>query len=108
MATGQRTPVGTPSLFMTAAPSPDGQFILVRRARRPYSWLVPYQNFAASIEVWDRQGNTAKQIAQQPVADHVPNGGVLTGPRNFQWQPLAPATVVWAEALDNEIGRAHV
>ena len=25
----------------------------------------------------------------------------MPGPRNFQWQPLAPATVVWAEALDN-------
>ena len=31
----------------------------------------------------------------------MPNGGVLPGPRTFQWQPLAPATVVWAEALDN-------
>jgi dipeptidyl aminopeptidase/acylaminoacyl peptidase len=100
-ATGQRTPVGQPALFMSAAPSPDGQFILVRRSRHPYSWLVPYQNFAASIEVWDRQGATVKQIAQQPVADHVPNGGVLTGPRSFQWQPLAPATVFWSEALDN-------
>ncbi len=98
---GQRTPVGTPAVFVTAAPSPDGQFILVRRAKRPYSWLVPYQNFAANIEVWDRQGATVKQIAQLPVADNVPNGGVMPGPRNFQWQPLAPATVVWAEALDN-------
>ena len=55
-ASGQRTAVGTPAVFVTAAPSPDGQFILVRRVRRPYSWLVPYQNFAASVEVWDRQG----------------------------------------------------
>ena len=72
-----------------------------RRATRPYSWLVPYQNFAASIEVWNRQGAPVKPIAQLPVADNVPNGGVMPGPRNFQWQPLAPATVVWAEALDN-------
>ena len=42
-----------------------------------------------------------KQIAQLPMADNVPNGGVMPGPRSFQWQPLAPATVVWAEALDN-------
>jgi dipeptidyl aminopeptidase/acylaminoacyl peptidase len=98
---GQRTAVGAPAVFVTAAPSPDGQFILVRRTRRPYSWLVPYQNFAANIEVWDRQGATVKQIAQFPVADNVPNGGVMPGPRSFQWQPLAPATLVWAEALDN-------
>ena len=94
-------PSARPAVFVTAAPSPDGQFILVRRAKRPYSWLVPYQNFAASIEVWDRQGAPVKQVAQLPVADNVPNGGVMPGPRNFQWQPLAPATVVWAEALDN-------
>jgi dipeptidyl aminopeptidase/acylaminoacyl peptidase len=105
---GQRTPVGTPTVFVTAAPSPDGQFILVRRARRPYSWLVPYQNFAASVEVWDRQGAQVKQIAQIPVADNVPNGGVMPGPRNFQWQPLAPATLVYAEALDNGDPRTKV
>jgi dipeptidyl aminopeptidase/acylaminoacyl peptidase len=100
-ASGQRTAVGTPAVFDTADPSPDGQFILVRRVRHPYSWLVPYRNFPASVEVWDRQGATVKQIAQLPVADNVPNGGVLPGPRSFQWQPLSPATVVWAEALDN-------
>ena len=69
--TGQRTPVGAPAVFVTAAPSPDGQFILVRRVRRPYSRLVPYQNFAANIDVWDRQGATVKQIAQLPVADTI-------------------------------------
>jgi len=105
---GQRTPVGSPAVFVTAAPSPDGQHILVRRVKRPYSWLVPYQNFAASVEVWDRQGAAIKQIAQVAVADNVPNGGVLPGPRSFQWQPLAPATLVFTEALDNGDPKAKV
>lgn len=105
---GQRTPVSSPAVFVTAAPSPDGQHILVRRVKRPYSWLVPYQNFAASVEVWDRQGAAIKQIAQLPVADNVPNGGVLPGPRSFQWQPLAPATLVFTEALDNGDPKAKV
>jgi dipeptidyl aminopeptidase/acylaminoacyl peptidase len=107
-ASGQRTPIGTPAIFETAAPSPDGQFILARRVRRPYSWLVPYRNFPASVEVLDRSGNTVKVVAQLPVADNVPNGGVLPGPRSFQWQPLAPATVVWTEALDNGDPKAKV
>ena len=100
-ASGQRTEVGTPAVFATAAPSPDGQYILVRRVQRPYSWLVPYRNFAARVEVWDRRGASVTQVAALPVADNVPNGGVMPGPRNFQWQPLALATMVWAEALDN-------
>jgi dipeptidyl aminopeptidase/acylaminoacyl peptidase len=105
---GQRTSVGTPAVFAAAAPSPDGQLILVRRVRRPYSWLVPYQNFPASVEVWDRSGAQVKLLAQVPMADNVPNGGVLPGPRGFQWQPLAAATVFWVEALDNGDPKAKV
>ena len=107
-ASGQRTPVGTPAIFAMSAPSPDGQFILVDRVRRPYSWLVPYQNFPSSIEVWDRGGAQVKVVAQLPVADNVPNGGVLPGPRSVQWQPLSPATLVWVEALDNGDPKATV
>ena len=101
VASGQRTPVGTPAIFEAAEVSPDTNFIAVTRVRRPYSWLVPYTNFPSSIEVWDRKGALVKQIAELPMADTVPNGGVLPGPRSVQWQPLAPATLVWVEALDN-------
>ena len=107
-ATGQRTNAGAPAIFVTASPSPDGQFMLVRKVRRPYSWLVPYGNFPASVEVWNRSGAQVKMVAELPVADTVPNGGVLPGPRSFQWQPLAPATLVWAEALDNGDPKAKV
>jgi dipeptidyl aminopeptidase/acylaminoacyl peptidase len=107
-ATGQRTPVGSPAIFETASPSPDANYILVSRVRRPYSWLVPYTNFPSSIEIWDRKGTVVKQIAELPVADTVPNGGVLPGPRAYEWQPLAPATLVWAEALDNGDPKATV
>ena len=98
---GQRTPVGAPAVFEMADVSPDTNFIAVSRIRRPYSWLVPYTNFPSTIEVWDRKGTVVKQIAELPMADTVPNGGVLPGPRSVQWQPLAAATLTWAEALDN-------
>jgi dipeptidyl aminopeptidase/acylaminoacyl peptidase len=99
-ASGQRTAVGRAGIFETVLPSPDGGFILVSRVKRPYSWLVPYANFPSSVEIWDRAGTTVKQIADLPMADTVPNGGVLPGPRAYQWQPIAGATLVWAEALD--------
>jgi dipeptidyl aminopeptidase/acylaminoacyl peptidase len=105
---GQRTPVGTTAVFETFLPSPDGNFILVSRLQKPYSWLVPYTNFPSNVEVWDRKGASVKQIAQLPVADTVPNGGVLPGPRNYQWQPLSGAAVVWAEALDGGDPKATV
>jgi dipeptidyl aminopeptidase/acylaminoacyl peptidase len=105
---GARTPVGSPAIFETAYPSPDGTYVLVGRVQRPYSWLVPYTSFPTTVEIWDRKGAVVKQIADLPVADTVPNGGVLPGPRNYQWQALAPATVVWAEALDKGDPKAKV
>ena len=83
---GQRTPVGKPAIFEVALPSPDGNYVAVARVHRPYSWLVPYTNFPSTVEIWDRKGAAVKQIAELPVADTVPNGGVLPGPRAYQWQ----------------------
>ena len=103
---GQRTPVGAPAIFETMAPSPDGNYILVGRVHHPYSWLVPYENFPTTVEVWDRKGSITRQIADLPMADTIPNGGVLPGPRRYQWQALKPATVVWVEALDGGNPRA--
>ena len=98
---GQRTPIGSPAVFEMAEASPDTNYVLISRIKRPYSWLVPYTNFPSVIEVLDRKGAVVTQIADLPMADTVPNNGVLPGPRSVQWQPLVPATVVWAEALDN-------
>jgi len=35
-----------------------------------------------------------------PVSDDTPRQGVPKGPRMVQWQPLADAKLIWAEALD--------
>jgi dipeptidyl aminopeptidase/acylaminoacyl peptidase len=99
-ATGARTPLGRPGLHAQVLPSPDGQYTLVTRLTRPYSRLVPYNDFAKQVEVWDRVGAITRTIATLPVADDVPNGGVLPGPRGFRWHPLEPAMLAWAEALD--------
>jgi dipeptidyl aminopeptidase/acylaminoacyl peptidase len=100
-ATGQRSPVGAPGIFETIEVSPNTNYVLVSRIRRPYSWLVPYTNFPSTVEIWDRKGAVAKKIADVPMADTVPNGGVLPGPRSFQWHPTLPAMLLWTEALDN-------
>ncbi|HEX8027256.1 MAG TPA: prolyl oligopeptidase family serine peptidase, partial [Vicinamibacterales bacterium] len=99
-SSGQRSPVGRPAIYTDFAPSPDGQFELVTRVNRPFSWVVPFQRFPTTAEIWDRKGATVKVLANLPMADDVPRGGVLTGPRSWRWHPTQPATVAYAEALD--------
>jgi dipeptidyl aminopeptidase/acylaminoacyl peptidase len=98
--TGRVTNLGAPGMFTRATESPDGKFILVQRMKQPFSMRVPYDGFAAIVEVWDRAGKVVATVADEPVADEVPRQGVPTGPRAIDWQVLQPATLVWAEALD--------
>ncbi len=99
-ATGERTSLGAPAVFAGVEPSPDGRYLLVTRTVRPYSYLVPDEDFPKVIEVWTAAGEVVKKIAELPLAETTPIRGVRTGPRDVAWRPDAPATLVWAEALD--------
>jgi dipeptidyl aminopeptidase/acylaminoacyl peptidase len=97
---GKAQPLGKPGIFDHLDPAPDDHHILVVRNHRPYSYLLPVYAFPKEVEVWDRSGKVAARIASLPLADAVPIEGVPTGPRDFHWVSTEPATLVWAEALD--------
>jgi len=99
-ASGKPASLGKPGLYTAADLSPDGRSVLVTRVEPPFSYRVPYQLFARSIEVWDQRGETVATLARLPVSDQVPRQGVPEGPRFVSWQPLVPASLVWVEALD--------
>jgi dipeptidyl aminopeptidase/acylaminoacyl peptidase len=97
---GKATLVGKPALFEEATPSPNGAYFLVVRSKRPFSRLAPRQDFPKDAEIWSRTGENVRTVADVPSGEMVSITGVITGPRHYRWQPAQPATVVWAEALD--------
>ena len=98
---GKVTPIGTPHLFQSVSAAPGAKHLLVATLHRPYSYLLPASDFPRLVEVWDTAGKVLYKLEDAPLADRVPIGGVRTGRRNFQWDPNEPATLVWAEALDD-------
>lgn len=92
--------VGRPAMYVRAEPSPDGALLLVERIERPFSYVVPWSSFPRVTEVLDAGGESVRTIARTPLQDAVPIGGVPVGPRNVDWLPVHPATLVWTEALD--------
>src|SRR5262245_60342726 len=94
------TNVGRPAIFGNVDPSPDGEYILVSHVKRPFSRLVSASNFPTDIEVWTRRGDLVKSVGDIPLADGIPIGGVMTGPRRVAWRSSTTASLVWAEALD--------
>lgn len=92
--------LGKAGIHSIVEPAPDGKHLLVEQLQRPYSYLRPSSRFPKSVEIWDTAGTLVEKVASIPLADRVPINGVEPGPRSFDWHPLEPATLVWAEALD--------
>ena len=117
LATGSRTDIGAPGLYASVDGAPDGRHLLIERVQPPFSRLFPASRFGRTVEVWsrDESGEDAATragdpvvLAELPLADQVPIGGVATGPRGHRWHATAPATVVWTEAQDGGDPNASV
>jgi dipeptidyl aminopeptidase/acylaminoacyl peptidase len=99
-ADGSVKPFGAPGLIKRFDPAPGGEYVLVARMQRPFSFLLTSERFPTRTEVWRLDGSLAHLVHQAPLEDQIPIEGVPLGPRSVSWRPLQPATLVWAEALD--------
>jgi dipeptidyl aminopeptidase/acylaminoacyl peptidase len=107
--TGRATPLGKPAIYDDVDVAPDGEHVLVETIHKPYSYVTTYDRFPREVEIWSRASGAAMhKIASLPLADRVPVHGVPVGPRDFAWRATAPATLVWAEALDGGDWNAKV
>jgi dipeptidyl aminopeptidase/acylaminoacyl peptidase len=98
--TGAVRALGAAALNAGAEPSPDGRHVLVTRIVQPFSYLVTAQAFPRQVVVLDLDGNEVEKVAELPLADAVPIGGVPTGRRGIRWIPTEPDSLCWVEALD--------
>jgi dipeptidyl aminopeptidase/acylaminoacyl peptidase len=110
IATGAAAPIGAPGLYTSFSVSPDGRYLLVQRLKRPYSYLLPASAFPTEVAVWTIDGRPAELVTDRPLADDLPVDfdAVVKGPRDVEWRSDAPATLVWAEALDGGDPKAKV
>lgn len=94
--------VGTAGMITDASPSPDGQYLMITRISRPFSYIVPYYNFPTTTQIWDIKGNLVRTLLEEPLIENEPRGYdmVLPGPRYYNWRSDKAATVYWVEALD--------
>jgi len=97
-------------IFASISTSPDGEYVLVEKLRRPWSYSVPHFRFARLIEVMDRHGEKVHEVADRDLADDLPIAfdATVTGPRNVAWRSDAEATLFWAETQDGGDPREEV
>ncbi|PKF76143.1 alpha/beta hydrolase family protein [Chryseobacterium sp. PMSZPI] len=82
--------------------SPDGNYLMTSVIKKPFSYIVPLSRFPITTTVYDMKGNTVKVVNEVPLNEIMPKGfsSVRTGKRDMMWRSDAPATLVFAEALD--------
>lgn len=95
--------IGDAGIHLSAQPSPDGRYLLVTTSHRPFSYVVPVGRFPQRIEVWDLNGALVRRVTDRALVEEmsIAFDATVPGPRDATWRQDTPATLVWAEALDN-------
>ncbi len=108
-ADGAIRPLGDPGLITSLDASPDGEYVLVARHERPFSFTSPTSAFPRRTEVRAMaDGKLVATIAALPLAENVPIHGVPTGPRGIRWVTGRDHELQWTEALDGGDPKAKV
>jgi hypothetical protein len=94
--------IGSPAIYSSVDPSPDGRYLLTEVVHRPYSYLVPVGRFPERTEVLNLEGRVVRLVHDRGLLDNLPTSfdAVAPGPRAIAWRTDAASTVVWAEAQD--------
>jgi dipeptidyl aminopeptidase/acylaminoacyl peptidase len=94
--------IGAPGLIVRSEPSPDSEYLLVETVQRPFSYVVSESRFPRRFEIWTRNGEMVRQMADLPLMDTVApdRDAAPEGPRNLGWRGDEAATLFWVEAQD--------
>lgn len=90
------------AMYRSLSFSPDGQYAMVNYIEKPFSYIVPYYRFPQKTDLHNSDGKFVKTLNAVPLTEELPKGfmAVRTGKRSMDWRSDKPATLVWAEALD--------
>ena len=99
---GSKALFGKKAIYASENISPDGNYVLITTLHKPFSYIVPLNRFPQTYTLYDATGKMLKTIDDIPLTEVMPKGfmAVRTGKRSLTWRNDAPATLVWAEALD--------
>jgi dipeptidyl aminopeptidase/acylaminoacyl peptidase len=92
--------------YTFASVSPDLNYVMVGKIKRPFSYLVPYSRFPTQMSIYTKSGNFVKTVNEQPLIENMPKGfnSVPEGRRNIMWKPNEAATLFFVEAIDGGDG----
>lgn len=82
--------------------SPDGNYVLVSKVEKPFSYLVPYYRFPSSTVAYTKDAKRVEEIVKVPLVEDLPKGfmAVRKGRRSISWRADLPSSLIYVSALD--------
>lgn len=99
---GQQKPFKEAAMYSRISASPNGEYWMITTIEKPFSYIVPYRRFPQTTVVYNKEGKTIKKVNEVPLIEELPKGFMAArqGKRSMKWRSDMPATLVWAEVLD--------
>jgi dipeptidyl aminopeptidase/acylaminoacyl peptidase len=90
------------AMYSSISFSPNGDYVMITTVEKPFSYLVPYYRFPSKTTVYTRGAEKVETVLEVPLIEDLPKGfmAVRKGRRDLAWRNDKPATLVFAEALD--------
>lgn len=87
--------IGAPAMIRSVDVGPEGKFFRVTTMRKPFSYVVQYNSFGTTEEIWDAEGKILAEVAKRDLreAPDTSGGGGFgrgggDGPkRGLAWMP---------------------
>ncbi|MEP2937084.1 MAG: prolyl oligopeptidase family serine peptidase [Gilvibacter sp.] len=100
------------AMYRRVSFSPDGNYILVSKIKKPFSYIVTLNRFPYDETVYNLSGNMVAMVNDVPLNEVQPKGFMATrmGKRRLNWRADKPNTLYWTEAQDKgdpEVQVAH-
>ena len=91
------------AMYSSVSFSPDGKYLMVTTLHKPFSYIVTLDRFPQKNTLYEEGGKLVTVFNEKPLIEDMPQGfmAVSKGKRSITWRADKPATLVWAEALDN-------
>ncbi len=90
------TRIGSPAMIRSVDASPNGGYFRVTTLQKPFSYVVPFNDFGQREEIWNAQGGVLGEVNTQPtrVGNDTTRGRFgqnNDGPhRGLSWMPTGP------------------
>jgi len=88
--------IGAPAMISSVDASPDGKYFHVTLMQKPFSYIVQYNSFGTSEQIWDADGKMLTEIVKRPLREATSDDDQGFGgggnqndpnPRNIGWLP---------------------